>query len=320
MPDHLKRRHFLQGSALAATGAALGLGVSAKTEGAGAAGRAAAGGMPTGKIGKLQISRLICGGNLISGWTHSRDLKYLSSLSKAYNTNEKVMETLERCEEHGINAMITASNRLLKKYWNERGGRMQWIAQTHPQPDDVRSDIRRVVDGGAVAAYVQGGIGDRWVKMGRVDLLAKTVEFIRSCGVPAGIGGHSLEVPLACEKAGLKPDFYMKTLHHGNYWSATPKDERVEFNVDTNSLNDHDNIWCIRPDETIAFMKNLEVPWIAFKVLAAGAIHPKSGFAYAFENGADFICVGMYDFQVTEDAIIARDAVARAQRQRPWRS
>ena len=30
--------------------------------------------MPMGKIGKLQVSRLICGGNLISGFAHSRDL------------------------------------------------------------------------------------------------------------------------------------------------------------------------------------------------------------------------------------------------------
>jgi hypothetical protein len=42
-------------------------------------------------------------------------------------------------------------------------------------------------------------------------------------------------------------------------------------------------------------------PWIAFKVLAAGAIEPKDGFRYAFENGADFICVGMFDFQIIDD-------------------
>jgi NAD(P)H-dependent flavin oxidoreductase YrpB (nitropropane dioxygenase family) len=52
-------------------------------------------------------------------------------------------------------------------------------------------------------------------------------------------------------------------------------------------------------------MKNLPQPWIAFKVLAAGSIHPKVGFKYAFENGADFVCVGMYDFQVVEDANFA---------------
>lgn len=33
---------------------------------------------------------------------------------------------------------------------------------------------------------------------------------------------------------------------------------------------------------------------IAFKVLAAGAIRPELGFRYAFENGADLICIGRF--------------------------
>jgi hypothetical protein len=52
-------------------------------------------------------------------------------------------------------------------------------------------------------------------------------------------------------------------------------------------------------------MNSLEEPWIAFKILAAGAIHPNQAFRYAFENGADYICVGMYDFQIVEDVNIA---------------
>jgi hypothetical protein len=277
--------------------------------------------LPTGRIGKLQISRLIIGGNQFSGWSHSRDLPYLRQLFLAYSSQEKIMATLELCEETGINAIITSASEYLNKYWKERGGRIQWIAQVHPKADDLTTNIKQAIDKGAVGAYVQGGVGDSFVKAGRADLLGKAVEFIKENGLIAGIGGHSVEVPMAVEKAGIKPDFYMKTLHHGNYWSATPKEQRVEFNVDSGSPYDHDNIWSITPEKTIDFMKTVEAPWIAFKVLAAGAIHPREGFKYAFENGADFACVGMFDFQVRENALIARDILSGTlNRQRPWRS
>jgi len=278
-------------------------------------------GFPTGRIGNVKISRLILGGNQFSGWSHSRDLKYLRELFLAYSTDKKIMETLEKCEENGINTIITGSSAYLNKYWKERGGQMQWIAQVHPKTNDLTSNIKRAIDNGAIGAYVQGGVGDSFVKNGRVDLLGKAVEFIKENGLVAGIGGHSIQVPIAVEKAGINADFYMKTLNHGDYWSATPKADRVEFNVDSGSPYDHDNIWAITPEKTIEFMKKVEKSWIAFKVLAAGAIHPRVGFRYAFENGADFICVGMFDFQITENVIIARDAVSEnLNRQRSWKA
>ncbi|MHC4728809.1 MAG: hypothetical protein ACYS17_16450 [Planctomycetota bacterium] len=41
-------------------------------------------GLPAGKIGNVKISRIICGGNLIGGYAHSRDLIYVSSLLNHY--------------------------------------------------------------------------------------------------------------------------------------------------------------------------------------------------------------------------------------------
>jgi hypothetical protein len=220
----------------------------------------------------------------------------------------------------GVNTTIGSGSQYLKKHWTERGGQMQWIAQVHPKVDDVTTNIKRAVDNGAVGAYVQGGVGDSFVKGGRVDLLGEAVAYIKSQGLIAGIGGHSVEVPRAVEKAGIPADFYMKTLHHDDYWSATPRDQRVDFNVDSGSAYDHDNIWSIAPEQTIDLMREVTKPWIAFKVLAAGAIHPREGFRYAFDNGADFICVGMFDFQVRENTIIARSAITSAGgRDRPWR-
>ncbi len=63
--------------------------------------------LPMGQIGKLKISRLICGGNLINGYAHARDMIYISSLLKHYFTDDKIMQTWELCEECGINTMIS---------------------------------------------------------------------------------------------------------------------------------------------------------------------------------------------------------------------
>jgi hypothetical protein len=78
-------------------------------------------------------------------------------------------------------------------------------------------------------------------------------------------------------------------------------------------------MYCYKPQDTIDFMNSLEEPWIAFKVLAAGAIQPEDGFRYAFNNGADFICVGMYDFQIVDDVNLVLDTLRNVNRSRPWR-
>jgi hypothetical protein len=66
-------------------------------------------------------------------------------------------------------------------------------------------------------------------------------------------------------------------------------------------------------------MQDVKVPWIAFKVLAAGAIGAEDGISYAFAAGADFVCLGMFDFQVQEDVELALKAIAKSKsRKRPW--
>ena len=278
MNQNLNRRDFLSQSLMATVGAAV---VTSAAEPPVSPNQAnppvSAQSMPRGKIGKLSISRLISGGNLISGWAHSRDLHYVAELMRTYNTDDKVMETLELLEKHGVNTIITDPNdktfRIFGKYWKERGGKIQWIAEGHPRTDDWKTNIQKSIDFGASAIYVQGVIGDEWLKADRLDLLGNCVTLIKSQGLPGGIGAHELEVIVQSEKNKYNADFYVKTLHQSDYWSRQRSD--LEPAVISNPA---DNYWDRDPEKTIAFMRGVEKPWIAFKVLAAGAIRPESGF------------------------------------------
>jgi putative N-acetylmannosamine-6-phosphate epimerase len=97
-----------------------------------------------------------------------------------------------------------------------------------------------------------------------------------------------------CVQAKLDPDFYMVTINRVNYYTSPPA-------------------------ETAELMKTIQKPWIGFKVLGAGRERPPAGFQHAFERGADFIAVGMFDWQVRDDVAHVQEMLAKGiDRERTW--
>jgi hypothetical protein len=318
----MNRRSFVKSGLLSSAGLALALDSRAQESSEPAAAQSVAkDALPKGRIGKLEVSRLILGGNLLTHYTHSRDLKYVYNLAAKYNTDEKIMETLALAEKQGINTLAIHNPphpiSVLRRYRKERSGKMQWIvcptAPVEPDMAKYREHVEALIKDGCEAIYLWGVHADSLVAQGKIDLVAKAVELPKEFGVPSGVGAHSLDVIKACEQHGVKADFYIKTFHHHSYPTGPKPDEIKE------PYNEFPGYWCANPQETIDVMKSVKKPWIAFKVMAAGAIPPKNAFRYAFKNGADFVLAGMFDFELAEDAQHAREAIASAaERDRPW--
>jgi hypothetical protein len=306
MGKNLNRRKFM-GKSLGISAAAMtGLALEEKTlmaqlvnrDGYGKT-QAPVSGLQMGKFAGRDVSRLIIGGNLISGSAHAGDLLYQSALMTHYFTDEKIMETWSIAEANGINTtLMRADPHVAKNYGRftkELGGKLQWIAQSAPEQGDPVENAKFAQDSGAFAIYYHGGVADGLVRTGKVDKIGEVLEGMKKTGVFSGIGGHRLETIKACEEAGFDPDFYMYTVNKVGYLSSNP--EEIE-----------------------AFMKNVKQPWIGFKVAGAGRDKPKESFDHAFQRGADFIAVGMFDWQVRDDAAFVKESFAAGiERERVWR-
>jgi hypothetical protein len=268
--------------------------------------------IPTGKIAGVTFSRMMLGGNLLTHFTHSRDLQYVYNLAAHYNTPEKILETMRVAEEHGINTVVihTANGVLegLKEY-KKRGGSIQTIiCSTAPINEgmaEYTQSCQEAIDAGVDALYLWGVHADQLVGS-QPELIKKAVSTMKSFDVPVGVAAHHLEVIEFCEQEKIKNDFYLKTFHHGNYPSA--------------SIN-YDNTWCDDPERHIAVFSKVTKPWIAYKIMAAGAIPPKDALNYAFSNGTDFVVFGMFDYEIDEDTRLLNEVLAQENvqnRPRKW--
>jgi len=309
MLSRMNRRDFVKATALGATMASA-AGMPALPASAQTAPIAANQQIPSGEIAGMKLGRMMLGGNLLTHYTHSRDLRYVYNLTARYNTPEKIFETMRIAEAHGVNAVVihTATGVVdgMREY-KKQGGKIQWIicptAPINEEMTEYTQSCQECVDAGVDALYLWGVQAD--VLAGRPlggspieprpNLIKKAVATMRSFGVPVGVAAHNLEVIEVCEKENIKHDFYLKTFHSHNYPSA--------------NLN-YDSSWCDDPQKVIDVMAKVEKPWIAYKVMAAGAIPPRVALEYTFANGADFTVFGMFDYEIDEDTRLLNEVLA----------
>lgn len=243
--------------------------------------------MQTAKLGEYQISRLICAGNPFGGYAHGGNLAYLGDLFRAYFTDEKIAETLQLCTANGINtALIETEDNILRSldlYEKRMGERIQWICQIPPDRKRVglmkhmKEQIQIAADNKAICAFIQGAATERMFAANKTEELRELIALMKEKGIVAGICSHHPAIIERAAELELGAEFYMMTLNKVGYC-------------------------CDDPVAAKRTMKNIDTPFISFKVLGAGRDKPESGFRNAIDAGATFIAVGMFDFQVKENA------------------
>lgn len=244
-----------------------------------------------------QISKLVIGDNPIYGYSHFNQL--LSQHQKAYHTPERVVATLKRAEEAGINgwqnSLTERSLSDLHRYRDE-GGTINWFCLSpgglwYDEPDAVFEAAKHDPFGMAPHG---GGVGHRCLRENRLDHLQDILKRIRDTGALVGLSVHDPRLLHIAEDEAWDIDYYMTGLYnlHGG---AEKFREKFGYAALGEIYAREDR------DEMCEAIQRTDKPCLVFKVLAAGRtigspqqIREEIKFALEHIKPIDPLLLGMY--------------------------
>ena len=263
------------------------------------------------QIGKLQVTKLILGGNPIYGHSHFNRL--YSQHLRDYHTPERVVTLLRDCTRAGIN---TWQNSYTARTVNdvlrcrELGipfhwfllGKGDWVSD----PSIIETAAKNKPDG--IAPH--GSSSERLHREGRLTALRDMLKRIRQTGCLVGLSAHNPAVIEIAEDEAWDVDYYMCCAYYHN----RPRNE-VEEMLGEKPMGEV----YLRSDRDrmMKIVRNASKPCLVYKVLAAGREVLSSrgiqdAFKYAIDNMKqnDAMIVGMFqEFgdQVSMNARIVRE-------------
>jgi len=268
--------------------------------------------LPTIRIGNTTVSRLIFGGNPVSGVSHQmarRDREMVE-----YFTTARIKEHLLECERQGINTFLMRSDRHIRRVMAEyraEGGSMHWIAQLAGEVSDWKMNLRQAAEAGAAAIYLHGSsLDNRFFKTGNSEGVVEYLEFVRDdLGLPAGLCSHGTRWLRYAEDNDWPVDWYMVSMYD---LSKQDRHNPIVGGRFYEERFDHGD----RPT-AFEFVRSVDKPCIVFKVMACGRLsqtpeQARETLAEAFREikSTDAVCVGMWNKQrneIAENASIVRE-------------
>jgi hypothetical protein len=269
--------------------------------------------LPMVQFGPHRITRLVVGGNPFVANSHysnewSRDML-------DYFTPEQVVQTLQRCEQVGINTLQARGDFHRIMYWVElfrrSGGKLQFIAQTASEMHDIHQNIRILAEFGAIGVYFHGSMSDRLWLAGEIDKARDYLKTMRDAGVQVGFASHIPEVLHYVEDKGWDLDFYMVPFYNLTTRKVQPGESipgQLKYNEEIFHPDD--------PPLFCDFIRRTSRQCLAYKILAAGRKcgtqdNVKEAFCWAFSQikPEDCVVVGMFPKYADQPLLDARYVV-----------
>jgi hypothetical protein len=272
--------------------------------------------LPTIRLGKHQVSRLIIGGNPIYGHSHFNRL--LSRHLTEWHTPERVLELLRRCEQVGINTWQNSyAERTLADLdrYRKAGGRMHWLCLGKPDWDEHPERIDDAARRKPIGIAPHGALAERLHRQGRLKVLRDLLRRIRDRGVLVGLSAHNPALIRLAEEQKWDVDYYMCCL----YYLTRPREEFRKLLGKDLPLGE---IYLPSdPPQMFKVIQAVRKPCLVYKVLAAGRrIGTPAEVRQCFETAlsnikpGDALIVGMYQQlgdQVGDNAALVRELCAR---------
>jgi len=278
--------------------------------------------MPTFRLGKYTVGRLMLG-------TNSIGLHYSEPLRRTFNewnTPENQVQKYKRCEELGINWMVQAGDRIAQ-YNKEHGGKMLFSNQggygrsSDGKVLDPTKQIKAMAAlGSAAIQYGAAAADDIW-RRGEFNKVREWCKIVRDTGCLVGVNGHIPEQFMKMEDEGWDVDFYEPFVYRYGRTHAE-WEELFKFNPDLAPLEvgqppteGHSEFYggeiaWVRgdPPHMLKVVKQCKKPCLVAKILASGNLmanaSPKvqqetveARFKYIFENikSTDAVLVAMWN-------------------------
>jgi hypothetical protein len=256
--------------------------------------------LPTIKLGKYDVTRMIAGYNPIGGYSHTTPK--LDRLMKDWFTPERTLDFVRTCEKNGINTWQSSVDPkcfgVLRKAWDS-GSKMQWICLMR---DVDPAQWKEIIDLKPLGVVHHGEVTDRLFNTAEEENIRDFIKKAHNYGVLAGVSSHRPRNILRLEDSNWGQDFYMTCFHE-----IRRDAEKVREGIGDDSIGElylqHD------PERMTAVVRRVKKPCLGFKILAAGRLcnNPATidkAFQYAFANikKTDGVIVGMFPIVTDEIA------------------